>query len=347
MARRSRKRTRKGGCLRIDRVFRGVGRIQLTSKTRSRTEYRRRDALLTKLYESSQLETLIGIRRGKILIEDLVLADRDGRLQQADSLLALHRPLWAEVRRVWPDTDLTVTTRRYRTSFAALETKLGRREKRMQVRDLQRLEWKTLRASWGKSGSDWNHLRRAVSAFLTIALGSTKARFRTEVLELIPLADEHERVPDVTPAQFWRAVEALPHHARPAIVTLAVTGLRLGEYLRCTPEHLRPGTRAIEVPGTKTQGSAATIRVDPALWAWVEAGVPAPLGERWLRKYWNRACKNARLKNLRLQDLRHCFAQWATDGGATEGAVQSALRHRSPTMTRRYTRKVVFSSNIL
>ncbi len=42
---------------------------------------------------------------------------------------------------------------------------------------------------------------------------------------------------------------------------------------------------------------------------------------------------------MRLKDLRHCMGQWATDAGVSEARVQSAMRHASPNMTRRYARQ--------
>jgi len=41
---------------------------------------------------------------------------------------------------------------------------------------------------------------------------------------------------------------------------------------------------------------------------------------------------------VRLYDLRHCYAQWLSAAGAPEAAIQVGMRHRSASMTRRYSR---------
>ena len=43
---------------------------------------------------------------------------------------------------------------------------------------------------------------------------------------------------------------------------------------------------------------------------------------------------------LCLHDLRHCYGQWAANGGAALPALQSAMRHADPKMTMRYIRQV-------
>ena len=145
-------------------------------------------------------------------------------------------------------------------------------------------------------------------------------------------------MPDLPPALFWKIVAAAPAHARAAYVTIAALGLRMGEYLALKRDHLLPHGFAVQIPGTKTAASAATVRVDERLWPWVLQGVPSPLGYGWLRLYWKRACEAAGAsRDLRLHDLRHCYGQWLADAGVAEARIQSGLRHATPSMTRRYT----------
>jgi len=144
-------------------------------------------------------------------------------------------------------------------------------------------------------------------------------------------------VPDISLALFQNIVANTPEFVRPAFITLAETGLRVGEYLRLADSDLLPHTCAVRVPGSKTAASSATIRVDAQLWPWVSAAVPAPLGYRWLRIYWKRALGAAGADTtLRLHDLRHCYGQWLTDARRPEASVQKSLRHSSAAMTRRY-----------
>ncbi len=200
--------------------------------------------------------------------------------------------------------------------------------------------WRSLATQWGRSPSDWNHMRRAVSATLTSLFGYSAHPFRQVVVEAIPLANEGGgRVPDLTVETFWQIVDHLPEHARPAPVCLVATGLRLAEYEACRREHLKPGIRAIEVPGSKTASSRSTVsspsrrtRTDHS-----SAAIPAPVKRRQLWRYWTEAREAAGVPDVRLHDLRHCLGQWATDEGVQEKSVQWALRHLDPNMTRRYT----------
>ena len=168
------------------------------------------------------------------------------------------------------------------------------------VADLGRVDWRALRARWGRSDADWNHLRRAVSSFLTVLLDGKHHQFRHEVMRRIPKADEGEgRVPALTPEQFWQIVASAPEHARAAYVVLAAPLQVLGRL--CSEPIVRDGKPVL------------TKRGKPKL-GWHYAG-------------------------LALHDLRHRHGQWATDEGAPESKVQAALRHASPIMTRPYVLK--------
>jgi integrase len=339
-------------------------------------EFERRKAVVRKLVDDSQLEALLALKRGDITIESLVEADRAGRLKGAAILadLKLRGNFWAVVNETLPAMGLSKETRRrYGTSFRTLgsisEARLGPNAR---VQDLASVPWTKLRAAWdraGKSAADWNHLRRAVSRFLTVLLGDVHHAFRHQVIRQIPTAKEGRgRMPELTVDGFWSIVNATPEHARPCYVTLAATGMRLKEYLSCTKENQPPPTHAIAVPGTKTAESADTVYVAPELWQWIEAGIPSTLQSRWMHIYWWRACvakgfgryepvlkdgapviRTVRLRTgkevsrpamkytgLRLHDLRHLYAQLASDQGAPTAKVQAALRHADPKMTRRY-----------
>lgn len=94
------------------------------------------------------------------------------------------------------------------------------------------------------------------------------------------------------------------------------------------------------IPGTKKAGSAAVLRVDPELWPWVTAAVPAPLAYWGLRFHWKRALATAGAdQTLRLHDLRHLTAQLLVNAGQTEASVQTTMRHETASMTRRYAAK--------
>lgn len=136
------------------------------------------------------------------------------------------------------------------------------------------------------------------------------------VVLAIPTRKENSRVPDLPLPLFWKIVQATPEFVRAAYITMAALGLRVGEYLKLTQDHLLPHTLSVRIPGTKTAESAAVVRVDERLWPWVVAGVPSPLAYKWLREYFKRALKTVEAPlDLRLHDLRHCYAQWLVDAG--------------------------------
>jgi integrase len=244
-----------------------------------------------------------------------------------------------------------LTRLRYEASFRALRSKgrdvLGGEAT---IAGLASVPWNRLFKTWGRSSADWNHLRRAVSAFLSVVLGDKYHPFRRTVLRSFNKAAEAPRVPHLTTNQFWRMVEASPEWAQPCFVTLVVTGMRVGEYLRCTKFNLAPQDFAVDVPGSKTGKSSAPIYVAPELWEWIARGIPCPAGYapkdalgvafdpryKRLRRAWKAACR-AEGVDLRLHDLRHCFGQWSVDAGVPEARVQTAMRHSTPAMTRRYT----------
>ena len=84
-------------CLRLDRVFPGVGRINIVSGATTAAEHRRRDALLTELYDRGQLEILRAIRSHQLSVAEVYSAQRAGRLGFTLASVALRRSLWEAV----------------------------------------------------------------------------------------------------------------------------------------------------------------------------------------------------------------------------------------------------------
>ena len=161
--------------------------------------------------------------------------------------------------------------------------------------------------------------------------------FRHEVLAAFPIAKEPPpHVPDLTPERFWAILQHVDPALRPSYVTRVVTGMRPGEYLACEETDLMPHTCGIKVSGTKTAGSADVVRVDPEAWAWVKQAIPCPVSYGILYSRWKKACAAERQPDLRLHDLRHAHAQWLSEHGTPEARIQTALRHKTAAMTRRY-----------
>lgn len=323
--------------IRVRLAHLGIPRLEISARSTKPAIVARRRVLVERLVEDGQVDVLRALADGRLSIVTLDDYARAHPLTGA-GLLSLVRgfvPLRHAVDDTLPAMGRSEATRsRYRLSLDKLITL----RPALTVRGLASLDWSALRPLF-HSPADWNHLRRAVSRFATVYYGGKHQPARHAILAAIgPLEHEAHRVPDLTPALFRTIVSKVRPDLRPAFVALAATGLRVGEYLRLTPDHLRPATRSLVVPGTKTATSRATVTVDPALWPVVVAAVPAPLGYRWLRLHWKAALKAAGAEpSLRLHDLRHAHGQWAVDAGVPEARVQRSLRHSTAAMTRRYT----------
>jgi integrase len=323
---------------RFDRIFPSVGRIRQPTRAKTWREYLRRDAVILKLYENSQLEILRAFRDGELTIEQLVEADRNDKSLATLDDLKLRAPLWAAVNAALRKMKPGPTRGRYVTSWQALRRKASTAlPEAAKVADLARVDWEALKASWGGSGSDWMHVRRAVSHTLTVMLGDKWHPYRRRVMVLIPTKREKERKPNLAPERFAAVVEHTPEHAQASYWVLVLTGMRLGEYLRCTRADLDDDTCRVHVPGTKTEDADGWVSVPAHLWGWIVSGVPSRLQAKWLREHWHRGCAAEGVSGVTLHDLRHCMGQWAKDAGADERDIQTALRHRTAAMTRRYT----------
>lgn len=326
--------------IRRDLTRLGLPPLQITSKAKTKRAYDAQRVVVDDLVEDGQIEALRALIERWVSLEELVEAKRRGELGGAKILtnIALHENLWSALDRQLPTMGKSKETRkRYEQSRRSLERKYPRPAAK--VADLALLDWDALRDSWGNSPSDWMHARRLISAFLTRQLGSVHSPFRHAVVARIPTAVEVERVPDLTPEVFWKIIEKCPEHARPAYVTLVLTGMRRGEYLRATRDHLKPAILGVSIPGTKTQQSSATVYVEESMWPWIVSGIPSPLRYKRLRETWRDACSKIGLSGIHLHDLRHCLAQWATNEGVPQVKIQDALRHASPSMTNKYSRQ--------
>lgn len=269
------------------------------------------------------------------------------------------------VDRVLPRMGKSAATReRYARSLAKLRAvagdELGLLPDSAQVRDLETVPWDQVRARWTTtvrrraragdsraaraagtvteerptSAADWNHLARALSAFLTALLGDVYHPRRRAIVKRIPRDAEVPRTPSIAPV-FWELVRRVPEHARPGLVTLAASGMRIGEYLY-PALRLRPEAHAID---TKGKTGEKTYHVAPEYWPWVEQAVPPPLQRRWLWLYFKRAARALGRPGLRLHDLRHLFAQVAKGEGVPTTDTQHALGQATPGITRNYERE--------
>lgn len=318
----------------------GLGYLQVESYATTKREHQRCEAVIDKLIENKQRDVLRALIDGRVTLAELVDLDRKNDLTGASVLasVALHRPLWSEWERLEPQMAANVRTQK---RYGVTRRQLQRLAKAWLPTDatvsaLMTVEWSRLHATWPGSGSDWNHVRRGVSRFLSVLFADKHAAFRLKVVAAIPIAKEVERVPDLSVEAFWSILEHAREDVRPAFATLLMTGMRVGEYLACDESAKRSRTCTVAVPGGKT--GARVVAIEETLWPWIEQGIPAPLAYKALRLQWIAACEKAKVAGVTLHDLRHAHAQWATDAGAQLVQVKAMLGHQSLAMSARYSR---------
>jgi integrase len=272
-----------------------------------------------------------------------VEADRLDKLGQTTADLVLRRPLWAEVNRLVPTlAKSSETTDRYATSFQSLAERnvLG---KSATIQDLARVDWRALEKKWGKSPADWNHLSRAVSRFLTVALGEVYHPFRRSIMAGFPHRRERHRVPDCEAEDFRVIVAHVRAELRPYYWSIAITGTRLGELYRLTRDDLMHRSLSVRIEGRKT-GTIVEDRILPVskrLWPWLVRAIPVSVSDWTLRHYWYAACEAAGYPNIRLHDLRHFTGQQLADSGRSEAAIGRFLGQTTPSITRKYTDRLL------
>lgn len=300
---------RRGGNFEIDRIIRAMGqtpkerRLRLSSGTSNVRRYNRLNGIIDKLVENAQFDILRGLRDGDILPAQLLEADRKDATASTLTDLQLARRLWdretedGQVELGAFSTALAKakagrTKDRYVDAVQALQRKGARwLGEDATVADLARAPWEEIAAAWGASAADWMHVRRALSRVMTLYLGDKYDPFARKLRQLIPTKKVAKRKTACSPEQFAEIRRHLPPHVDAAVMVMLITGMRDGsEYLRCREADKDRARHELHVPGTKTDESERILQIDPRLWGWIEAGIPARIRYKWLRIYWTRAC---------------------------------------------------------
>jgi integrase len=334
---------------RIKRSVPGLGIVRLSSGATSKRQHARRVTLLDELIEADQIDTIRQLKAGTVSWGEVAEHRREKGAFGVGVLTGIkgRRLLRDAVASVMPMGETIGTQRRYAVTWKRLDSLLGP----VKVSELAAVDYKALRKAWGRSASDWNHVGRFLSAFLSRYLGKHHP-LRGEVVAAFVRRPEAPRVPDLSPALFWSIVDRAPAHVRASYVALLLTGMRaITEYLATTRAHLMPHTYRVRVPGTKTEQSAAVVSIDPELWPWIDQAVPSRVRYKWLRIHWCRAAVAAGAGTFddaerelgyhgpTLHSLRHALAQWASDAGVGLADVKAALRHTNITTTEGYARR--------
>lgn len=353
--------TRPGGegCFKIDLVFDGM-RISRSSGTKDMREFRRRISALKAVYAEGNMNLLRAFKDGQVTMEDILNVIAEKRPGAGMDVILLRRNLWEAVEETvshMPVSDRTTAS--YALSFQRLR-QMGHLKDNAEVQSLVTLPWNRMLAEWQLSEASWNHLRRAVSRFLTVYLEDKFHPFRRQVMHKIPLRREQTRLVSANMADvlkvFWALDQTRPDLS-PVFRTLLITGMRIGEYLQLDESSLihDPKHPGIKITGrvggphggksVKNKHSMRIIAVDPIWWPTVLEAVPCP--ERWrslpyhyLRRVWRNACDIANVEDLRVHDLRHLSITWALAGGAELTQVQANAGHGNINQTAEYAKLI-------
>jgi integrase len=339
---------RKSRNKRIDLRLKGVGRLRVSAGTNQRREYERRKQVLRDLHGDGRLDVLCALRDGKISMVEVLASSRETGVRSLDAIV-LHRPLWPAVDDAMKDMDIAAETRlRYTGSLKKLR-ECGVIAAKAKVRDLESVRWPDVRPHFA-GPSDWNNLRRTLSVVLSAILGDKMHPYRRQVVTQLAWEQEREVTPDIDVPTFWSVVERLPVWARDPVTLLALTGVRVGEYIYADERDLRAVTLEWVVRGKGRR--TRTVSVAAEAWPLLCAAVPAryappPLpGQRnsATRRYqllqgaWATATKAAGV-SCTLHGLRHLNAQLASDLGKSDGAIADGHGHADAKTTRRYTKR--------
>lgn len=355
------------GSFRFDRSFGGLRVTRASgvkgewSSKKVRKEFEYRDGLLTKLWERGQKDVLEAFARGELDIQDIITADRQGKLGGLASDLVTLKPLW----KTWESVIPSMKTDRGRPLSEGSRANYlhGLNKLRAMglpglggnalVADLEKIDWTSPYEAWEDSPAAWNHLARGLSRFLTVILGDKFHPLRRKVVRAFPKMDEYPREPDMTTGDFRRIIDMIPEKYQSPFILLALTGMRLGELYRLRPADIHPETGAIEIKGRRMEGgvrvrgpknrsSVRKVYVSKQHWHHVTASVPMPIGHWYLRDLWRAAVDRAFPDNdrdLRIHDLRHFTAQELSGAGVPLVDIAAGHGHSDINQTADYAKR--------
>lgn len=339
---------------RIDRMVAGIGRVALRTGARTVAEHRARVALFDRLVEAGQVDTIRLLVDGEISWGELRQAQRKNRLH-SDTLaadVALARSLWVAVAATLKRMGKTESSRtRYELAFDQLKRlAVDFLPGNALVKDLKGLPWPDVFLAMHElSPASRNRVRSAVSAFLTVFLGDKFHPFRRTVMKAMGGMESENAPPkEITVAEFWANLAKTDEAVQPAILTLAGTGLRIGEFLLCD-EFSAKRLPVIWIPGGKT-GADETVIAD-ALMPYARQAIPCNLAPRptvhrgvqydaRYKRIWKamRAASKATGVDWSPHYLRHLYAKLATDK-LPQVLAQQGLRHATGAMTAHYAKR--------
>jgi integrase len=364
----------------FDRVFaKPVGRIVRAWGVENKRLRQQRASILQELADHGQEEVLLAFKDRRLGWADVLRAKRQNRIASANLAvdLALHRLLWdgrkgrkkvpGALSLTLPKMGKTQSTRdRYESAFKNLREAAGDfLPDDAIVSALGAMTAEHWDAVWSDmqelSPATRNRVRSAVSRFLSLFLADKYHPTRRTVMQRMGSFEKEKRGEPrtITLDEFWRLMEALPPDTRevlePCYITLAASGMRIGEYLQCGTESLRRFP-TIAVPDGK--GGARDVAVAVELEDIVRQALPcriAPAPAEWLNGEENYPGVQFDARYNRLYDalaaaskttgiaasphyLRHLFGALAVKT-TNQVSAQHALGHETPGMTAHYAKE--------
>jgi integrase len=177
---------------------------------------------------------------------------------------------------------------------------------------------------------------------------------RNPALDIERFKETRKETETLTTEELARLLDSLDWSWFCLVSVAAYTGLRRGEQLALTVDDVDVRTWELRVRESKN-GEAARVPIHPAIrpvllflvaearaavrpWLFVAPGGERRSNKQTLAPKLREACAAVGIhKHLRWHDLRHTTGTLLVEGGAHQRAVQAILRHKTPSMTARYT----------
>lgn len=313
-----------------------------------------RRAVVRDLYNAGQLDVLRSMLRrpseGGTTWAEVLQAKRRGEIA-SDSLfssIVLKRPLAETITQTLPKMGGKRSTRNFYREMLDTFIRVAKMSDTATVQDLRNVDWPAVWMTMAHVRPvRRNHLRAAVSAFLTAFLEDKYHPFRRAVVKAMGKKEKVKPIPkNVTVAEFWTLMEHVPEPLVACYVTLAATGMRVGEYLATTERDL---SRFPTIHFSDGKGGEDTVEVDPELEPYIRQAIPCNVAPRPKRSG-HRTQDDPRYRRLQqslkaasdetgipatIHTLRHFYAGEGVQHNP-QAFVQQAMRHTTPGMTAMY-----------
>lgn len=310
------------GTLRVDRVFRGIGRIARASGTSNAKTFKAIDVMLTELYETGRWTILEEIKSGVVTPLEVYAYWREGRLAQIPSsaTLLMVSPTFEK----WLEKhDVTAGTRRtYKSFVGTYVAALGNHTWQDVPKYL--LSYREICESDGKHRT-FNATQVTLLAYVTNVLGKN-SKVREEIVAIKKLTETSEPALQFTPEQAKTFICSLNHEHSGIALTLLFTGMNWKE----ARGSWQVDGDGVVIEGTKAKGRVRTVP------RFLESYTKPTIA---LSSY-HKAMKR-RDSRFSTYSFRRTFAHWMQEAGIPYIRRQMYMGHSGGSMTDRYERHEV------